>query len=60
MDKGAWSPGIFVRPTSWETMIFLNNFSSKTDFRADSITYSMIDFRTDSRTDKHHQIFLLN
>jgi hypothetical protein len=63
MDKGVWSTGIYVRPSSWrwawrkfqETVICLI-FSSMTDFK----TNRMADSRTDSRTDKHHQLILLN
>jgi hypothetical protein len=35
---------------------FFNIFSNMTNYKADSITDSKID----SKTDKHHQIFLLN
>ena len=48
MDKGAWSTGLCVRPTS------------RTDFRTDFRVDFRIDFRIDSRTDKHHHILFLN
>jgi hypothetical protein len=60
VDKGAWSNGICMRPTSWrrasrkfrEIMTFLNVISSMTNFRTNS--------RIDPKTYKYQQITILN